>query len=271
MPELDDDQVLQRWDHRARPAIVLAALLPIIASMTAGRRDGVLLVIDFAGWGVFLVDLLVHVRHSRGYLRRGIGMFDLSIVVVTFPWYIIPGFENTDIVLLARLARVARLFMAGTRVGPFRSLVERLGRAALYAGVLVAVCALVLEEVEHHANGFDDYGDSIWFSIVTLTTVGYGDIVPSSPAGRFVAIVLMIGGVALLGALAGSLGAFLRVQDMSGGDEQPVGATEDATPPPRRSSAALRAELAEVNRRLSTLQAHLGIADDPSRSSGDRS
>ena len=110
---------------------MLAALLPIIASMTAGRREGVLLVIDFAGWGVFLVDLLVHVRHSRGYLRRGIGMFDLSIVVVTFPWYIIPGFENTDIVLLARLARVARLFMAGTRVGPFRSLVERLGRAAL--------------------------------------------------------------------------------------------------------------------------------------------
>jgi voltage-gated potassium channel len=243
---------LARWDQRARPAIVLAALLPIIASVTAGRREGVLLVIDFAGWGVFLADLIVHVRYRRSYLRRGIGMFDLSIVIITFPWYIIPGFENADIVLLARLARVARLFMAGTHLGPFRRLVERLGRAALYASLLVVVCALVLDRVEHHQNGFDDFGDSLWFSIVTITTVGYGDLVPTSSAGRLVAIVLMLGGIALLGALAGSLGAFLRVQDTGGGDQPPDAPGADATAASATELAALRVELAEVKRRLST-------------------
>jgi voltage-gated potassium channel len=270
VPALDDEQRLEQWDRRARPAIVLAAVLPIIASVTTARREGVLLVIDFAGWGVFLVDLLVHLRCSRGYLRRGIGMFDLSIVVITFPWYIIPGLENADLVLLARVARVARLFMAGTHMGAFRRLAERLGRAALYASVLVAVCAVVLDQVEHHEHGFDDFGDSMWFSIVTLTTVGYGDIVPETPAGRLVAIVLMIGGIALVGALAGSLGAFLRVQDTGGGDQEPIGAGQDVNAVATSELAALRAELAEVNRRLAALQTHLGIADEPTGSSSDR-
>jgi voltage-gated potassium channel len=260
---------LARWDQRARPAIILAALLPIVASVTAGRREGVLLVVDFAGWGVFLADLIVHVRYRRGYLRRGIGMFDLSIVVITFPWYIIPGLENADIVLLARLARVARLFMAGAHMGPFRRLVERLGRAALYASLLVVVCALVLDKVEHHQHGFDDFGDSLWFSIVTITTVGYGDLVPTSAAGRLVAIVLMLGGIALLGALAGTLGAFLRVQDTGGGEQPAVAPAADASAGSATELAALRTELAEVNRRLATLQEHLGIDDGTARAPDD--
>jgi voltage-gated potassium channel len=251
---------IERWDRRARPAIVAAALLPIIASVTAGPREGLLLIVDFAGWGVFLVDLLVHVRYSRGYLKRPVGMFDLAIVIVTFPWYIIPGFENADIILLARLARVARLFMESRHVGGVRRLLERLGRAALYAAVLVVVCSLVIDKVEHGTHGFNDFGDSMWFSIVTISTVGYGDLVPSTPAGRFVAVVLMLGGIALLGALAGSLGAFLRVQDTGGDAEERVVAT--ATTQAADDISALRVEIAEVNRRLAALQAHLGMVDD---------
>jgi voltage-gated potassium channel len=260
-----------RWEQRARPAIVLAALLPIIASVTAGPREGLLLVVDFAGWGVFVADLYVHMRYSRGYLRRGVGMFDLSVVVITFPWYIIPGFENADIVLLARIARVARLFMAGSHLGPFRRLLERIGRAALYAGLLVVVCGLVINEVEHHTHGFDDLGDSMWFSIVTLTTVGYGDLVPNTTAGRLVAVVLMLGGVALLGALAGTLGAFLRVQDTGGSaaEQELVVAGADPTAETAAELAALREEVAQVNRRLAALQAHLGITEAPQDAAGD--
>jgi hypothetical protein len=71
----------------------------------------------------------------------------------------------------------------------------------------------------------------------------------------------MLGGIALLGALAGTLGAFLRVQDTGGGEQASIDPGADASPVAATELAALRTELAEVNRRLSTLQAHLGITD----------
>jgi voltage-gated potassium channel len=254
---------LQRWDDKARPAIILAALLPIIASVTAGPREGILIIVDFAGWAVFVVDLVVHMRYQRKYLRTGLGLFDLSVVILTFPWYIIPGLESADVILLARVARVARLFISGSHLGPFRRLAERIGRAAFYASMLLVVCALVLDKVEHGQHDFDNFGDSMWFSIVTLTTVGYGDVVPESTAGRLVAVVLMVGGVALLGALAGSLGAFLRVQDTGGDVESDILAVAAADPQAAAAAelAALREQVVELNRRLLLMQAHLGVPD----------
>lgn len=242
---------LAKWDDKARPLIILAALIPIVATV-AEHREGVLIVIDFAAWIVFLVDLIVHIRLTRNYLKRGIGMFDLGVVIATFPWYIIPGLENADILLLARIARVARLFIAGTHLGPLKRLVERLGRAFLYAAILLVVCSIVVQQVEDGKHGFDNIWDSLWWGVVTITTVGYGDLVPETAAGRAVASILMIGGLALLGALAGSLAAFLRVQDT--GEE----ADQDAEPPTAadiaQELASLRGEVTELNRRLAALQ-----------------
>ncbi len=262
--ELDTESAgeatIRRWDEHARPWIILAALVPIIATV-AHQREGILLVIDFVAWGIFLVDLIVHVRYRKGFLKSGVGMFDLAIVVMTFPWYIIPGLESADIILLARLARVARLFMEGSRTHAVRRLVGRLGRASLYATLLLVVCSLVVNQVEHGKNGFDDLGDSFWWGIVTITTVGYGDLVPETTAGRAVAIVLMIGGLAFLGALAGSLSAFLRVEDNTD-----AAASAEASPLPSSSSAAapdigaelaaLRSEVAMLSRRIGELQQH---------------
>ena len=253
------DEKLQRWEDRARPAIILAALVPIVATV-ASRREGVLVAIDFVCWFVFLADLIVHVRLTRTYLRRGIGMFDLGVVIATFPWYIIPGLENTDILLLARVARVARLVLAGTNLGPMRRLFERLGRAFLYAAILLVVCSIVVQQVEHGKHGFENIWDSLWWGVVTITTVGYGDLVPETAAGRAVATILMLGGLALLGALAGSLAAFLRIQDTGGtesGDRDPA----DAPPDVASELAALRAEVAELNQRIASLQHGTSASD----------
>jgi voltage-gated potassium channel len=110
-------------------------------------------------------------------------------------------------------------------------------------------------------HGFENIWDSLWWGVVTITTVGYGDLVPESAAGRAVATVLMMGGLALLGALAGSLAAFLRIQDTGGeqpGDDEPVTPADAAA-----ELVALRAEVAELNRRVATLQ----VAEDPPASS----
>jgi voltage-gated potassium channel len=53
----------------------------------------------------------------------------------------------------------------------------------------------------------------LWWGIVTVTTVGYGDIVPTTTTGRWVAVVIMVTGIAVLGVLAGSLASFFRLDN----------------------------------------------------------
>ena len=64
---------------------------------------------------------------------------------------------------------------------------------------------------EHPANPeFANFGDSLWWGIVTLTTVGYGDIVPETTKGRTAAVFLMLTGIGTLGVISGTLASAFR-------------------------------------------------------------
>jgi voltage-gated potassium channel len=80
------------------------------------------------------------------------------------------------------------------------------------ASGVVVLGSLVAYHAEHPTNpGFATIGDAFWWGIVTLTTVGYGDVVPTTTTGRWAAVTIMITGIAVLGLLAGSLASFFRL------------------------------------------------------------
>jgi voltage-gated potassium channel len=247
-----DAALLERFDARMRLPIIVSAVLPLI--VTPGPDDWVSVSIDIASWLVFLVDYVVHARHLDRYRRTRLGRFDLFVVVATAPWFLLPGAHAGGFVVLLRLARLARLAMASRGA---RRLLQRLGRVAAAAAGIVVVGSLVAYYSEHPVNPeFATVGDALWWGIVTLTTVGYGDIVPKTAVGRWAAVMVMITGIAVLGVLAGALASFFRLDQGNGGPAAGEPANTAATPGDA-ALAALTAEVAALRRQVEVLTGRL--------------
>lgn len=253
-PIYDRDPRLIAWEKRMTPVIVLAALVPIVVALAPRRQGDPYVGINIASWIIFLADLIVHLKWRPRYLKTGLGQFDLVIVILTFPWYLIPGLQSTAVLGLARLGRLLRLILAGGTTKILRRLVERIGKASLYSLGLIVVCSEVVYRVEPASSGFKTPAESIWWGFVTFTTVGYGDLVPETATGRFVSVVLMVAGVALIGLLAGSLAEFLADNDaerQAAKDEESGNLTsEDRQVLMLGEMQALRSELADLRAAL---------------------
>jgi voltage-gated potassium channel len=92
---------------------------------------------------------------------------------------------------------------------------------------------------------------------VTLTTVGYGDIVPTTTTGRWAGITIMITGISVLGLLAGSLASFLHIDSATGESGSPEKPTPAEPGPPPGDWAGLVAEMAALREQVELLSAQL--------------
>jgi voltage-gated potassium channel len=244
---------LERFDARMRLPIVISAILPLIVVPESGGWFAAL--VGVVTWLVFLLDYVTHHRRIDHFGRTRYGRFDLFVVVATAPWFLLPGVQLVRFAVFLRLARLARLVMASRNS---RRLFTNLGRVGLVAFGVVFVGSGVAYHAEKATNPeFATYGDALWWGIVTLTTVGYGDIVPKTSTGRWAGVAIMLTGIAVLGLLSGSLASFFRLapSEPKAGDaeagtgEQPADTMGSSSPP-----ASLETTLAALTDEVSALR-----------------
>jgi len=129
--------------------------------------------------------------------------------------------------------------MVGTLVGRGLTIRTAVQIVAAYTLSTVFLGALAMWLVDR--DGFPGYGGALWWSIQTVTTVGYGDVVPHHVGGRLVASVVMLAGIALITVVAGAVASGL-VESMRRAQR-------------RDHEARVLAELEEIHRRLDAMGA----------------
>jgi voltage-gated potassium channel len=246
MHSLDGDMTsrVERWEQRSEWPLAIAAVLflgayawPILDhSLSPGwRRAGD--VVDYLIWLVFVIDYVARIaladRRGHYFLRH-----ILDLLIVTLP--------------ILRPLRLLRLVIL-LRVLNRRATDSLRGRVAIYVGgatVIILLCAsLAVLDAERHSRqaNITTFGDALWWSVTTVTTVGYGDHFPVTTEGRFVAVGLMLAGIALIGVVTASVATWLidRVRQVEQEAQIDLASNIDAL---RAEVAALREQLAETSR-----------------------
>jgi voltage-gated potassium channel len=148
---------------------------------------------------------IIAVHKPVKYVFSFYGLIDLMSILPTYLSFLFPGAQALQAIRIFRLLRVFRIFKLGIYLGEADMLANAL-RASRHkitvfmAFILATVVTMgsLMYVVEGPLNGFTSIPVSIYWSIVTMTTVGYGDIAPRTPLGQILASVLMIAGYAII-------------------------------------------------------------------------
>ena len=189
-------------------------------------------VIFFSEW---LLGFLIS-EEKKTYLKNPARIIDL---VSTLPFG--DAFQTLRIFRLARLIRLLRVVIRARR---YKGKGEKFLRALSIVGATVFAGAIALHTVDPANPALDSFGDALWWSMVTVSTVGYGDITPMSGQGKLVAVALIIFGMGVAGYLAGFMASIIAEPD-----------EEDVSDTLQRMDEKLNRIAAHLNIDVSDLQA----------------
>ena len=237
----------------------LGIMVVLVLPVSEATRQ-LLTVYDNAICVVFLVDFfgnLFGAPTKREYLIGRRGWLDLlgSIPSLGF-------FKYTALLRLARLSRLARirrLLRGQNKRELIDDVLTHRGQYAAFISVMAAlivlvVCSILVLQFESRSAdaNITTGGDALWWALVTITTVGYGDYFPVTAAGRITGAFVMFAGVGIIGALASILASILVPEP---------NAEEESEEAPLADT--VRDELVEIRAELSALRRSLSIGGEP--------
>lgn len=218
-------EVIYESNTRAGKAFDVALLFAIFTSIIVVMLDSVESIHNAYGtffyyveWGfsiLFTIEYmlrLISIRQPWKYVFSPLGIIDLVALIPSYLSIFFVGAQTLLVFRALRLLRVFRIFKLGRFLSEINfltvALKGSLRKISIFLSVVLTLTVIlgsIMYLVEKRENGFSNIPESVYWAIVTITTVGYGDISPVTPMGKFVASVVMLIGYAIIAVPTGIL------------------------------------------------------------------
>jgi len=192
-------------------AILISVIVVMLESIESIREKYAysLRLIEWCFTILFTLEYLVRiwiVYHKSKYIFSFYGTIDLLAILPTYLGLILPVTSHSlAIIRSLRLLRIFRILKLPRYVAESQRLMKAIKSSRqkifvffFFVIILVVILGTIMYLIEDKEGGFTSIPQSIYWAIVTLTTVGYGDIAPASDLGRFIASIVMIIGYAII-------------------------------------------------------------------------
>ncbi len=197
-------------------SLILLSVLLVLLDSIVSIREKIGLVIHVIEWfitGIFLLEYILRIwvlEKPVKYIFSFYGIIDLMAILPNFLGLVLTGGQSLMVIRAVRLLRVFRIFKLSRYTSAGRTLAKALYRSRekifMFIAVIVTLVVIfgtIMYLIEGEKNGFTSIPVSIYWAIVTLTTVGYGDISPATGFGQFLASIVMIMGYAIIAVPTG--------------------------------------------------------------------
>ncbi len=210
-------------------AILLSVLTVVLDSVAEFRSDfgATLTFLEWFFTILFTLEFaarIITIGKPLRYIFSFFGLVDICSILPTYLSLLYPGYQFLIVIRALRLLRIFRIFKLSRYLGEAEVLLAAL-RASRYkvtvflgtVGTLVIIMGTMMYLVEGEENGFTSIPRSIYWAIVTLTTVGYGDLAPKTVPGQALASIIMIMGYGIIAVPTGIVTAELAGMRQSRG------------------------------------------------------
>ena len=202
-------------------SIVLSVIVVMLDSVASVREhhSALLTTLEWVFTVLFTLEYVLRlyaIKRPSQYAFSFYGIVDLLAVVPTYVSLVLPGGHYLLVIRVLRLLRIFRVLKLAQYLGEANMLLDALKASRRKIAVfvfavltIVVIFGSVMYVIEGGENGFTSIPRSIYWAIVTLTTVGYGDISPQTEIGQAVAAIIMILGYGIIAVPTGIVTAEL--------------------------------------------------------------
>jgi voltage-gated potassium channel len=213
--------------------VLIAAILASVAVVIVDSVNGLLspfhpllYALEWMFTILFTIEYLARlscVRHPLRYAKSFFGIIDLIAFLPTYLALLVPGLNLLMDIRILRLLRIFRILKLVAYVAEYRSLGQALANSRRkififlsFVLMVTLVMGTVMYVVEGPENGYTSIPLSMYWAIVTMTTVGYGDVTPVTNLGKLIASLMMLMGWGILAVPTGIVTAEMTVQRIRG-------------------------------------------------------